>query len=182
MVAGAGVGVGVGRGGGPGEHAATRERQTMMTMLYLLALLGIFAAVGWFGWQYFGGGSAALFGGNREARIGVSEIASIDGKRKLLLIHRDGVEHLVMTGGPIDVVIEQGIQPQRRPAAALAPAPIANYEPRLATQPAGQSPSDAGPELPPGFGRLRQRGAPAIQPESSQRADGPNYATGGGNR
>jgi hypothetical protein len=29
--------------------------------------------------------------------------------RRLVLIRRDDVEHLIMTGGPVDVVIETGI-------------------------------------------------------------------------
>lgn len=39
---------------------------------------------------------------------------SIDGRRKLLLIRRDEVEHLVMTGGPVDVVVESGINDRQR--------------------------------------------------------------------
>lgn len=45
-----------------------------------------------------------------EARLRVVEQISIDGKRQLVLIRRDDVEHLVMTGGPTDVVIETGIK------------------------------------------------------------------------
>ena len=37
------------------------------------------------------------------------EQASVDSRRKLVLIRRDDVEHLIMTGGPVDVVIETGI-------------------------------------------------------------------------
>jgi flagellar protein FliO/FliZ len=44
-----------------------------------------------------------------EPRLGVMEQASVDSRRKLLLIRRDDVEHLIMTGGPVDVVIETGI-------------------------------------------------------------------------
>lgn len=49
-----------------------------------------------------------------EPRLGVMEQASVDGRRKLLLIRRDDVEHLIMTGGPVDVVIETGIVPPRQ--------------------------------------------------------------------
>ena len=44
-----------------------------------------------------------------EPRLSVLEQASVDSKRKLVLIRRDDVEHLIMTGGPVDVVIETGI-------------------------------------------------------------------------
>jgi len=52
---------------------------------------------------------AWLFPPRPEPRLGVMEQASVDGRRKLVLIRRDDVEHLIMTGGPVDVVIETGI-------------------------------------------------------------------------
>lgn len=52
---------------------------------------------------------AWLFPARPEPRLAVMEQASVDGKRKLVLIRRDDVEHLIMTGGPVDVVIETGI-------------------------------------------------------------------------
>jgi flagellar protein FliO/FliZ len=56
----------------------------------------------------------------RERRLGYVERASIDGGRKLVLIRRDNVEHLLLIGGPLDLVIETGIptelQPSRREA------------------------------------------------------------------
>ncbi len=51
-----------------------------------------------------------LFKAANEKRIGAIETASIDSRRKLVLLRRDGVEHLIMTGGPVDVVIETGIE------------------------------------------------------------------------
>ena len=44
-----------------------------------------------------------------ERRLDVVEQANVDGRRRLVLIRRDEVEHLIMTGGPVDVVIETGI-------------------------------------------------------------------------
>jgi flagellar protein FliO/FliZ len=71
--------------------------------------------------------SAVFFKPRPEPRIEVVEYASLDGKRKLVLIRRDDVEHLIMTGGPVDVVIETGIgeapmraaEPPPRPAATV---------------------------------------------------------------
>lgn len=60
-------------------------------------------------------GGLRLFGTKPERRIGVVEHVSVDGKRRLILIKRDDVEHLIMTGGPVDIVIETGIVPQSRP-------------------------------------------------------------------
>jgi flagellar protein FliO/FliZ len=55
----------------------------------------------------------------RERRLAYVERAHLDGGRKLVLIRRDDVEHLLLVGGPIDLVIETGIpaeQPGREPA------------------------------------------------------------------
>jgi flagellar protein FliO/FliZ len=51
-----------------------------------------------------------LFRPRPEPRLGVVEQATIDGRRRLVLIRRDDVEHLIMTGGPVDVVIEDRIK------------------------------------------------------------------------
>lgn len=71
--------------------------------------------------------AAAFFGPRPDPRIDVTEQASVDGRRRLLLIRRDDVEHLIMTGGPVDVVIETGISSRRStqaPVAAAAVSPV----------------------------------------------------------
>ena len=87
-------------------------------MLFWTAIIILLAAsiVGgaWFiktqgGNGVFGG---SLFAPRPEPRLAVMEHASVDGRRRLLLIRRDDVEHLIMTGGPVDVVIETGIGAQ----------------------------------------------------------------------
>lgn len=60
-------------------------------------------------------GGLRLFAAKPERRLGVVEHASVDGKRRLILVRRDDVEHLIMTGGPVDLIIETGIVPQSRP-------------------------------------------------------------------
>lgn len=62
-----------------------------------------------------GSGGFTLFGPRPEHRIGVVDHVSVDGKRRLVLLRRDDVEHLIMTGGPVDVVIETGIVPHSQP-------------------------------------------------------------------
>ncbi|MEN2494669.1 MAG: hypothetical protein TECD_00575 [Hyphomicrobiaceae bacterium hypho_1] len=42
-------------------------------------------------------------------RLDVVDQIAIDGRRRLFLVRRDSVEHLIMTGGPTDVVIETSI-------------------------------------------------------------------------
>jgi len=70
-------------------------------LLFLVIALWIFRAF------MSSGGVLMLKGRNR--RLGVVDQAAVDGRRRLILIRRDNVEHLVMTGGPIDIVIETGI-------------------------------------------------------------------------
>jgi flagellar protein FliO/FliZ len=45
----------------------------------------------------------------RQPRLAVIDAAAVDGRRRLVLIRRDNLEHLLMIGGPRDVVIEQNI-------------------------------------------------------------------------
>jgi len=52
-------------------------------------------------------GAAAQRG--RQPRLAVIDAAPVDGRRRLVLIRRDNVEHLLMIGGPSDVVVEQNI-------------------------------------------------------------------------
>jgi hypothetical protein len=57
-----------------------------------------------------------------ERRLVVIDAASVDGLRRLVLVRRDDAEHLLLIGGPTDVVIEPNIG--RTGAAATAPAPV----------------------------------------------------------
>jgi flagellar biogenesis protein FliO len=74
------------------------------------------------------------FGRPNDKRLQVVDTTTVDGKRKVLIIRRDNVEHVVMTGGPQDLVIESGIvvpeaQAARRPAPRPAPATAKPAEP-----------------------------------------------------
>ncbi|WP_373413826.1 flagellar biosynthetic protein FliO [Ensifer aridi] len=48
-------------------------------------------------------------GKNRQPRLAVLDAAAVDTRRRLVLVRRDDVEHLIMIGGPTDVVIESRI-------------------------------------------------------------------------
>ncbi len=48
-------------------------------------------------------------GRTRQPRLGLVDAFSLDGQRQLVLIRRDNVEHLVMIGGPNDVLVESQI-------------------------------------------------------------------------
>ena len=83
----------------------------------------------------------AMAGRSRTAessRLGVSEHLDLDKHRRLVLLRRDDVEHLVLIGGDKDVVVESTIRPgvQRReeyPAAPrVTPGDRMGYEPEHA--------------------------------------------------
>jgi flagellar protein FliO/FliZ len=72
----------------------------------------------------------------RNRRLAIVDSLVVDQKRQLLVIRRDNVEHLILTGGPQDLVIETGIaveeppavQPTRRPVPFMGnrrPGPVA---------------------------------------------------------
>ncbi len=47
--------------------------------------------------------------GARQPRLGIVDAYDLDRQRQLVLVRRDNVEHLIMIGGPTDVVIESSI-------------------------------------------------------------------------
>lgn len=54
--------------------------------------------------------TGSFFGPKPEKRLEVVDQSNVDGRRRLVLVRRDDVEHLIMTGGPVDVVIETNIE------------------------------------------------------------------------
>ena len=55
--------------------------------------------------------------GKRGNRLGVVEFQEVDKLRHLVLVRRDNSEHLLMIGGPQDIVIETNIgETENRPA------------------------------------------------------------------
>lgn len=66
-------------------------------------------------------------------RIGLVEVAPVDGTRRLVLVRRDDTEHLLLLGEDGDLVIERNIPVKPEPAAA-APGdgfPTLKVPPRL---------------------------------------------------
>jgi hypothetical protein len=111
------------------------EGQYGLKMLFaFIVVFGLLALALWLV-RRFGGkrlGSPAARG--RQPRLALIDAATVDGRRRLVLIRRDNVEHLLMIGGPTDVVIEQNIVragaaprevPSARPAAAADSMPRA---------------------------------------------------------
>jgi flagellar biogenesis protein FliO len=65
-------------------------------------------------------------GRNRQPRLQVLDAAAVDARRRLVLVRRDDVEHLIMIGGPSDIVIESRILPvaAEQPESADRPQPV----------------------------------------------------------
>jgi flagellar protein FliO/FliZ len=100
----------------------------LKVVLFVIVVLGLLALAFWllrrFGGGRLGGGATR----GRQPRLAVIDQASVDSRRRLVLIRRDNVEHLLIIGGPSDVVVEQNIVraatagvPARPPAADTLP-------------------------------------------------------------
>lgn len=85
--------------------------------------------------------------GRRGQRLGVSEYYELDKTRRLVLVRRDNVEHLVLIGGTQDVVIESGLTPASV-ASAYAPSYI-GAEPVPGTARPAPRPAVFGERKPP---------------------------------
>ena len=98
--------------------------------LAFLIVLGLIGATAW-AVRRFGagrlGGSATR---GRQPRLAVIDHATVDGRRRLILVRRDNVEHLLMIGGPTDVVVEPNIV-----RAVAAPRDVMPPRPPLSAEP-----------------------------------------------
>ena len=121
-------------------------------------------------------GTFVAGGRNRKTRLAVMDAAAVDSHRRLVLVRRDDVEHLILIGGPTDVVVERDIRlhaPARRPAnSGESPADAQAARPRPQA-PNGQQPNPEqrrpAPVAPPAQ-------AQPAQPAAAQRAPQPAYA------
>lgn len=77
------------------------------TIASLVLVLGLMMAVLWALRRFGLAGMVPRVGQTR--RLAVVETLSLDGRRRLVLVRRDGREHLLLLGGGVDVVVEQGI-------------------------------------------------------------------------
>ena len=77
--------------------------------IVVLALVA--AGIGFHLYQRKGNGDTPRLFAPRSRRLAYIERTALEGGRKLLLVRRDDVEHLILIGGPIDLVVELGIRP-----------------------------------------------------------------------
>ncbi|WP_202617947.1 flagellar biosynthetic protein FliO [Aureimonas leprariae] len=137
-------------------------------------------------------GGAIGAGRSRGPRLAVLDVAAVDQRRKLVLLRRDDVEHLVLIGGQNDLVVESGIlrapvsahngAEERVPAArvepvATQPPPVERPVPHpavIAPEPRRQPmPAEAGKQAPSPLRRTLPRREPeqVVQPARSAPAE-----------
>jgi flagellar protein FliO/FliZ len=152
-----------------------------LAVKFFVAFAIVLALIGLTAWlvRRFGANRLGTSRG-RQPRLAVIDAAAVDGRRRLVLIRRDNIEHLLMIGGPTDVVVEPNIvravgtrevsreQPQRIPPEAAPRAPAPN-EGAWPLQPASE-PAPITPMSAPRPYRTNATDEPWLPPEPGARA------------
>ena len=86
-------------------------------------------------------------GRSRQPRLGVVDAYDLDRQRQLVLVRRDNVEHLIMIGGPNDLLIEPTIV-RGQPAVGSPPAPMRDAAPLAPAMDEATVPAPAPPVIP----------------------------------
>ncbi|WP_217574604.1 flagellar biosynthetic protein FliO [Mesorhizobium sp. GbtcB19] len=115
-------------------------------------------------------GTFVAGGRNRKTRLAVMDATAVDSHRRLVLVRRDDIEHLILIGGPTDVVVERDI----RLAAPRRPALTGDSGQQQAG--AAQRPRAPQPAPAPAPAPVRQAPPPATQPAAATRPRPPTPA------
>ncbi|TYL96742.1 flagellar biosynthesis protein FliO, partial [Bradyrhizobium rifense] len=155
----------------------------IVAFIVVLALIGVAA---WLVRRFATTRLGANTQRGRMPRLAVIDAAAVDGRRRLVLVRRDNVEHLLMIGGPTDIVVEPNIvraaagrdQIPQRPSAAepprLAPMPDAGSwadeapRPEVLDHPEPQMPEPPPRPARPSFADEVRRPAPALAERRSE--------------
>jgi len=156
---------------------------------FIVAFVIVLALIGATFWviRRFGAtrvGAAAQRG--RQPRLAVIDAAPVDGRRRLVLVRRDNVEHLLMIGGPADIVVEQNIVravpvtpprdlPVPRAAALGEGGPARTLQDRAAPDEESWAPPPEAPVARPSYARPEpvSRGRPPLERPLEPRAAEP---------
>jgi hypothetical protein len=117
----------------------------MQAVTFFFAFVAVLALIGLAAWlvrRFATNRLGANTNRGRMPRLAVIDAAAVDGRRRLVLVRRDNVEHLIMIGGPTDIVVESTIvRAQTRDLLPQRPGVIAaELPPRIAPLPdAGRS-------------------------------------------
>ncbi|MBR0777086.1 flagellar biosynthetic protein FliO [Bradyrhizobium diazoefficiens] len=148
----------------------------IVAFIVVLALIGVAA---WLVRRFANSRLGANTQRGRMPRLAVIDAAAVDGRRRLVLVRRDNVEHLLMIGGPTDIVVEPNIVraapgrdqlPQRQSPAEpprLAPMPDTAWadeapRPEVLDHPEPQMPEPPPRPSRPSFADEVRRPAPAL--------------------
>jgi flagellar protein FliO/FliZ len=105
----------------PGTEALSPAVKYLIAFAIIFLLLALFALV----LRRLTGGRLSIPGNDRrtrQPRLGIVDVYDLDRQRQLILLRRDNVEHLLLIGGPNDVIVETNIV--RTPGARLPPSVI----------------------------------------------------------
>jgi flagellar protein FliO/FliZ len=159
----------------------------MQALTFLFAFLAVLALIGVAAWlvrRFAGNRLGANTNRGRMPRLAVIDAAAVDGRRRLVLVRRDNIEHLLMIGGPTDIVVESNIVRAMPARDQSAQRPGVEPPPRIAPLPDSDARPDsrsdvfdqAEPQMPeppprpvrPSFADEARRPAPA---PSERRSD-----------
>jgi len=167
----------------------------MQALTFFFAFVAVLALIGVAAWlvrRFAGNRLGANTNRGRMPRLAVIDAAAVDGRRRLVLVRRDNIEHLLMIGGPTDIVVEPNIvraMPGRDQIPSRPAVGVAEPQARVAPLPDAGSWSDDGPraevfdhpepQMPepplrparPSFADEVRRPAPAISERRGDRSD-----------
>jgi flagellar protein FliO/FliZ len=82
--------------------------QFFLALVFVLGLIGLVAII----MRHYGLGGAIRFGRKKRAgrrRVEIVDVAPVDARRRLILVRRDDVEHLILLGAHEDILVESNI-------------------------------------------------------------------------
>ena len=90
----------------------------LLALVFVLGLIGLLATLA----RRAGlGFPAAAIKPGRKRRLSVVEVPAVDGRRRMVLVRRDDVEHLLLISPTSETVIEGGIATAVGKPIAIAP-------------------------------------------------------------
>jgi flagellar protein FliO/FliZ len=110
----------------------------MQALTFVFAFVAVLALIGVAAWlvrRFAGNRLGANTNRGRMPRFAVIDAAAVDGRRRLVLVRRDNIEHLLMIGGPTDIVVESNIVRAMPGREQMPQRPGAEPPPRVAPLP-----------------------------------------------
>jgi flagellar protein FliO/FliZ len=111
----------------------------MQALTFFFAFVAVLALIGVAAWlvrRFASNRLGANTNRGRMPRLAVIDAAAVDGRRRLVLVRRDNIEHLLMIGGPTDIVVEPNIVRAMPGRDQLPPRPaVAGPEPQVRVAP-----------------------------------------------